>query len=70
VGCPSHLLAHPMLTLVVVTIKSLKHRLDLEEAQDLRRGHAPPHTTTPSAFIGNALQIEEKQCVLHHSTFI
>jgi len=47
--------------ITVVTIKSLRHQLDKDDVRKIREGHIPPHTVTPSVFIGNAIQIEEQQ---------
>lgn len=52
--------------ITVVTIKSLRHQLDKDDARKLREGHVPPHTVTSGVFIGNAIQIEEQQYVPHH----
>ena len=44
---------------------SLKSQLDLAERRESLQGRSP-HTMTASAFVENALQIEEQQYVPHH----
>ena len=59
-----------MLIIVVVTVNSLKRRLDDDDARELRQGRAALHTVTASAFIETALQIEEQQYVAHYTAYI
>jgi hypothetical protein len=49
------------LTLIVVTMDSLKKQLDNDEAYNVRLGYTPPHSVTAGNFIWNAIQIEEEQ---------
>lgn len=53
-----------MLILTVMTMESLRRQLDSDEARESRQGRTPPHAVTASAFIGDALQIEQRQYVL------
>ena len=58
----------PMLILTVMTMESLRHQLDQDEARESREGRTPPHAVTASAFIGDALRIEQQQYALHYLT--
>ena len=42
---------------------SLRSRLDKDERNESHQGRSP-HAVTASTFIGNALQLEQQQCVL------
>ena len=44
-------------------MESLKQQLDNDEKRELLEGRTPPHTVSASAFICNAIQIEEQQYV-------
>jgi hypothetical protein len=59
-----------MLTLIVVTMESLRRQLDRDEDQEMCQGRFPPHAVSASAFIGNAIQIETQQYVPNCKTLI
>ena len=44
-------------------MESLRRELDKEEAREFSLGRTPPHTITPSTFMGNAFRLEEQQYV-------
>ena len=44
-------------------METLKRQLEVDEDRQSRQGRTPPHAVTPSAFIGNAIQIEGQQYV-------
>lgn len=52
-----------MLIFVVMTMDSLKLQLDEDEERELQSGRTPPHAIAASAFIWNAIEIEEQQYV-------
>jgi len=65
--CKSHRVfcMFPLLILAVMTMESLRRQLDQDEARQSRQGHPSPHAVTASAFLGDALQIEQRQYVPH-----
>jgi len=53
----------PKLILTVMTMESLRRQLDQDEARESQQGRTPPHAVTASAFVGEALQVEQQQYV-------
>ena len=50
---------------VVVTMESLKRRLDEDERRELRQGRTPsPHTVSANIFVCSALEVEREQYVI------